>query len=254
MSFWKNGRKAWHWSDEMIGSVRTNIAVLLINSLAAPIMFLTLDDIQIVIGSLGLWSLDPLIWKALPVWGAMATTVVIVDFTDYWIHRSMHIGPLWRIHMVHHSDAHLNHTTSYRIHILQSVYMNCVMMVVATFLSLPAITAAISILGLNMYNKFVHIDADIHFGPFNKILSSPRLHRWHHAENPESYGKNIANIFSLWDVLFGTYYLPGKCTENIGFHGRPANNLLLIMSWPFKMWFEDMKFTANQNKHKQKST
>ena len=46
------------------------------------------------------------------------------------------------------------------------------------------------------------------------------------------YGKNLANIFSFWDVLFGTYYVPGPCKEPLGFEGSPNHNLPKLFFWP----------------------
>ena len=40
------------------------------------------------------------------------------------------------------------------------------------------------------------------------IVVSPRFHRWHHTSEAEGLDKNFAGLLPLWDILFGTYYMP----------------------------------------------
>jgi len=45
-------------------------------------------------------------------------------------------------------------------------------------------------------------------GPLRAVLASPRFHRWHHTSAKEGRDKNFAGLLPLWDILFGTYYMP----------------------------------------------
>ena len=53
------------------------------------------------------------------------------------------------------------------------------------------------------------------FGPFERLLVSPRFHRRHHgldSGGPQDGpgGENFAVLFPLWDMLFGTAnFAPG---------------------------------------------
>ena len=39
----------------------------------------------------------------MPFWTKLIISVVLYDFTTYWIHRASHLVPLlWRLHRVHH--------------------------------------------------------------------------------------------------------------------------------------------------------
>jgi sterol desaturase/sphingolipid hydroxylase (fatty acid hydroxylase superfamily) len=82
-------------------------------------------------------------------------------------------------------------------------------------------------------NAYVHMDVDWGHGPLRLIIASPRFHRWHHADTPELYGKNIANMFPFYDVMFGTYIDPGVCREPMGAIGVPENHFLKLMAYPF---------------------
>lgn len=40
------------------------------------------------------------------------------------------------------------------------------------------------------------------------IFSSPAMHQIHHSTKEEHIDKNFSRIFSFWDYLFGTLYVP----------------------------------------------
>lgn len=54
------------------------------------------------------------------------------------------------------------------------------------------------------------------FGPLRAILASPRFHRWHHTSAEEGRDKNFAGLLPLWDILFGTYYIPDSQPTGFG--------------------------------------
>ena len=55
---------------------------------------------------------------------------------------------------------------------------------------------------------FQHSNIELRFGWLNYIISSPQLHRWHHSKLPQESNMNYGNNFIVWDLLFGSYYLP----------------------------------------------
>ncbi len=56
----------------------------------------------------------------------------------------------------------------------------------------------------------IHANTRINFGFLKYIFATPQYHHWHHCEDPKYYGHNFAAVFPFIDMLFGTYYLPGK--------------------------------------------
>jgi sterol desaturase/sphingolipid hydroxylase (fatty acid hydroxylase superfamily) len=46
------------------------------------------------------------------------------------------------------------------------------------------------------------------WGPFRTVVASPRFHRWHHTDETAARDKNFAGLLPMWDILFGTYYMP----------------------------------------------
>ena len=86
-----------------------------------------------------------LTWLKTYGWAGQAATVVslmlAVDFFYYWMHRLQHVSPwLWQEHLLHHTDEHVNVTTTGRTHILeQVVWPLFVSMPMALLLKLPPV-------------------------------------------------------------------------------------------------------------------
>jgi sterol desaturase/sphingolipid hydroxylase (fatty acid hydroxylase superfamily) len=61
---------------------------------------------------------------------------------------------------------------------------------------------------LTLMAILVHANVDWDWGPLRPVVVSPRFHRWHHTDEAEARDKNFAGLLPLWDILFGTYYMP----------------------------------------------
>ena len=140
------------------------------------------------------------------VWLAMR------DFFYYWLHRLQHAsGWLWAEHAVHHSDEHVNVTTSTRHHWLEApltvLFINIPLLLL---LNPPIITITIvsTILGLTEFTN--HMNFRFGLGRFSWIIATPQNHRIHHSRLEEHSNKNFAAFLPIWDVIFGTYYAPKK--------------------------------------------
>jgi sterol desaturase/sphingolipid hydroxylase (fatty acid hydroxylase superfamily) len=59
-----------------------------------------------------------------------------------------------------------------------------------------------------MMSAFVHANLNWTLGPFRYVLASPVFHRWHHTAAERGGSKNFAGTFPIWDLLFGTFYMP----------------------------------------------
>ena len=60
--------------------------------------------------------------------------------------------------------------------------------------------------GLNGF--FQHCNIEMRMGFLNYIISGPELHRWHHSKFGEESNNNYGNNLIIWDLLFGTWFLP----------------------------------------------
>ena len=232
ISFFKNGMSAFRWKLGIRQSAVTNIAISITHMAIAPGVYLLNQLFRDAYKALSVPHIPMEFWTPLPLAALIVIAIITHDFADYWCHRLLHMKGFWTIHAVHHSDTDMNHTTSMRIHVLESVAMAATYTLMLSWIGLPPVGSAALSLLFSWYNRFVHINADIHFGPLVKVFATPRFHQWHHAEESEAHNTNFGNMFSAWDVLFGTYRVPGPCTSVLGFEGTPRHNYFKLMAWP----------------------
>lgn len=230
------GRDAVRWSSDLLASVRSNIFLSVFNPLLAPLLVIGVLLTRQGYDALGLPQTPLGFWDQVPLWLTILAWVIAIDFIDYWVHRLLHMRGFWDVHAVHHSDETMNWTTSARMHILEVVVMQVGYILLASWLNIPAEgIGAIAALRL-LHNNWVHTKYDIHLGPLVKVISTPRFHHWHHANDKAAYDTNFANTFAFWDVMFGTYRVPGPYKGAFGFEGTPGNDLLKLLLWPYLQW------------------
>jgi sterol desaturase/sphingolipid hydroxylase (fatty acid hydroxylase superfamily) len=135
--------------------------------------------------------------------------LVLSDLSSYWLHRLMHRVPaLWRFHAIHHSPKTVRWSTIGRVHPVNELlnYLFGVVPCLAIGLPFNAVLAMIPV--FMWWAVAVHSDIKFDNGPLRAVFVSPIFHRWHHTHSHEGGDKNFANVFSLWDWLFGSYYMP----------------------------------------------
>ncbi|MEH2387652.1 MAG: sterol desaturase family protein [Nostoc sp.] len=157
-----------------------------------------------------------------PIWIQILIMILSGDFLRYWLHRAAHTwNLLWRFHAVHHSVHKLYWLNLGRFHPLdRSLQLLCD--------SLPFIFLSVSKEVLALYSViysikgfFQHCNIDVKLGWFNYIISGPELHRWHHSTNISESNNNYGNHVIIWDILFGTYFLPNdKNVSELGLLNR----------------------------------
>ena len=148
--------------------------------------------------------------------------VLFADFFRYWFHRASHEWySLWRLHAVHHSPHKLYWINVGRFHPIDKTLQ-------FLFDSLPFIIVGVSEEVLAIYfvfyainGFFQHCNIDLKLGFLNYIISGPELHRWHHSFMIEEANKNYGNNLIIWDLLFGTWFLPtDRAIKELGLKNR----------------------------------
>lgn len=151
-----------------------------------------------------------LYWLKLPLWLHAIAALLMLDFIGaYLVHLIQHkIAWMWHFHKIHHTDTAVDTTTALRHHPVESVFR-----VIALFVAIVTMGAPIWMVMLYQtisafMSQFNH--ANIHLpGWLDKGLSwivvSPDMHKVHHSRHQPETDSNYANIFSIWDRLFGTF-------------------------------------------------
>ena len=131
---------------------------------------------------------------------------IVIDFYGYWAHRWSHqINFFWNKHAIHHSSEEFNLACALRQSISSFVNLFTFLLIPAALLGVPTKVIVITLpiqLFLQFWYHTVYIKK---LGFLEKFLVTPSHHRVHHAINPEYMDKNHAQIFIVWDKMFGTF-------------------------------------------------
>lgn len=173
----------------------------------------------------------------LPLWLQAVAILVLGDLIGYWMHRAFHGRRLWRFHAIHHSSVDLDWLSAVRLHPVNDALMR-----IAGTLPLLALgLAPVAVIGvapvLAVMAVVVHANVSWDWGPLRAVIASPRFHRWHHTDESAARDKNFAGILPLWDILFGTYYMPrGMKPAQFGTATPVPTGLLGQLWFPFSRW------------------
>jgi len=172
---------------------------------------------------------------AAPLWLQAVGIIVIGDFIGYWVHRYTHQGWWWRVHAVHHSSQQLDWLAAARVHPFNDA-INAVTRVLPLLAMGFAPLAVAGILPfLTLFAITLHANLNWDYGPLRTIIASPRFHRWHHTSAEEGRDKNFSGVFPVWDVLFGTWYMPrGVQPQFFGVSDPVPATILGQMAYPFR--------------------
>jgi len=220
-------------------SAVVNLVFLKMGVYVAGLFFFLVVGAQTVYESFGLPQIPREFWDGQNFWVTAFCVLFVYDFSVYWAHRFMHGGWLWPMHAVHHSDKHLHFLSWSRGHPVEQAFMAVFLVFSSTWmgLSVGEIAGIALIRALSQY--YVHTNIDWDHGPLKYIFVSPRMHRWHHVDHPDAYDKNFGSIFSIFDVIFGTYYNPHSAVDMpTGYVGMPANDLVKLFTHPFTEWWK----------------
>ena len=146
-------------------------------------------------------------------------TIFLADMVGYFRHRLEHTRLLWPSHVLHHSDADMTWMAIYRFHPINRLTTSVIDSGALFVVGFPAWAIAINYLVRHYYGAFIHANLPWTYGWLGKVFVSPAMHRWHHVREGQGVGSNFATVFSVFDLLFKTYYVPGPCNVPLGVNG-----------------------------------
>lgn len=172
-------------------------------------------------------------------------SLLLLDIVIYWQHRLFHRVPiLWRLHKVHHADAHVDTSTGLRFHPIEIVLSILVKLVAVSVLGAPAIAILIFEIALNGLAMFNHANIRLPPAiekPLRLVLMTQILHRIHHSQRVSETNSNYGFSVIWWDWIFGSYKSDAKKPDNeidIGLreYPSPKQNASLwgLLVMPFK--------------------
>jgi sterol desaturase/sphingolipid hydroxylase (fatty acid hydroxylase superfamily) len=169
------------------------------------------------VAGFGLWPAD---WN---IWAQLALAAVIIEFGGYWVHRVCHETDFfWRFHSTHHSAERLYWLNAGRDHPLGASLTTIGQMAPVIILGVSEECMVLYLVLQSIHGLFQHANINVKLGPLNWLFSMAELHRWHHSLKLEEANTNYGLTLIVWDVVFGSRYLPdspGPC--NIGIESMP---------------------------------
>ena len=157
---------------------------------------------------------------------SMVSQILLTDFLLFYMHYIFHKVPvLWEFHKVHHSAEVMTPITAYRMHPVEVVFnMNVTALFTGvllglfvyltdggrpgfTILGVNAIQFAFYVVGFNLRHSHVPLG----YGSIlSQVFVSPWMHQVHHSRETRHLDRNMGFIFSFWDRVFGTLYVPKR--------------------------------------------
>jgi sterol desaturase/sphingolipid hydroxylase (fatty acid hydroxylase superfamily) len=179
---------------------------------------------------------------ALPLWAFTIVGLLVLDLIGAWfIHWTEHkVRWMWRFHLVHHTDTHVDTTTANRHHPGESVF-RFVFTTMAVFIAGAPMWMVMMYQALSVaVSQFNHANIQLP-AKVDRLLSwvlvTPNMHHVHHHYVLPYTDSNYGNIFSVWDRLFGTFMTlePNKLTYGVDTHMKPEENEVLssLLKIPF---------------------
>ncbi len=139
-------------------------------------------------------------------WLVWLVAFLAMDFAGYWNHRLKHkVNYFWNIHVIHHSSEEFNLACALRQSISNLIGYFPLMLIPAALVGVPFEVIAI-LAPVHLFAQFWYHTQHIgKMGWLEYIIITPSQHRVHHAINPEYIDKNLGQILSIWDRMFGTF-------------------------------------------------
>ncbi|HYG03508.1 MAG TPA: sterol desaturase family protein [Chryseosolibacter sp.] len=137
-------------------------------------------------------------------------SIIFLDFwAGYLVHFIFHqYAFLWHFHSIHHSDNHVDVTTTFRQHPVESLirigfnlsgmmFLGIPSWMLLIYLTLSTIHAQIEHANIRLPDKLDRL--------LQYIIVTPNMHKIHHSRYQHETDTNYSNIFSWWDRMFRTY-------------------------------------------------
>lgn len=165
-------------------------------------------------------SLWPVGW---PLAVQVAVALIGMELFGYGFHRACHeVGVFWRLHAVHHSVPRLYVLNTFRLHPLDSILSLALQVAPLVLVGADARFMAVFLAVVFAHSMLQHSNADLRLGPLNWLFAGPELHRWHHSPKLTEQMTNYGTVMIVWDVVFGTRYLPaGRPPVDVGLGNMP---------------------------------
>jgi sterol desaturase/sphingolipid hydroxylase (fatty acid hydroxylase superfamily) len=157
----------------------------------------------------------------LPLVVQVPALLMVADFTQYWVHRTFHaVRLLWPFHAIHHSVEQMDWLAGSRLHLVDVILTRGLTYVPIFVLGFSEPALIVYVFLVAAQATFIHANVRWEFRALRRLVVTPAFHHWHHSAEREGIDKNFAVHTPIWDILFGTYYLPNRWPMAYGLADR----------------------------------
>jgi sterol desaturase/sphingolipid hydroxylase (fatty acid hydroxylase superfamily) len=145
-----------------------------------------------------------------PIWVELILSILALDLiAQYTVHFLLHKVPaMWRLHIVHHSDKHVDVTTGTRHHpidfLIRELFALGAVVIMGMPISFYFFYRIISVL----FTYFTHANMALPLRldkSLSYLIVTPNMHKFHHHYQLPWTDSNYGNMLSVWDRIFGTF-------------------------------------------------
>ena len=198
-----------------------DLSYFFVNSLLVEVLtILTLKPALILFDWARVDTLNHAIGRS-PILVQVLLIVLVADFTQYWVHRTFHsTAVLWPFHAVHHSAEEMDWLAGSRLHLIDVIITRGLTYVPIFVLGFSNSALMAYVFLVAAQATFIHANVRWRFPWVRRLIATPAFHHWHHSADRDAVDKNFAVHTPIWDILFGTYYLPDRWPTRYGLSDR----------------------------------
>lgn len=145
-------------------------------------------------------------WEAVWFVASFFWMVILHDAYFYWVHRLMHLKPIYRhVHLIHHRSTNPSPWTAYAFHPIEAVLEASIILVIAFTLPVHILAVILFTIFQITYNVYGHLGFELYPQGFHKSavgrwVNTSVSHNQHHSRFSGNYGL----YFVFWDRMMGT--------------------------------------------------
>lgn len=232
------------WKHALLNLFFT-LTTVIVNFAMAFLLYMAAEYVSAREFGLLYWLEELTTAEASNLWISVIVGLLVLDLISAWFaHWVQHkVRWMWKFHLIHHTDTHVDATSANRHHPGESV---------VRFLFT---TVAVFVTGAPMWMVLLYQSLSVVLSQFNHanislpqwldraiswVIVSPDMHKVHHHYVLPYTDSNYGNIFSVWDRLFGTFMTIDRDQLVYGvdthMHEHEHTNLFTLLLIPFRKY------------------
>ncbi|MEO0714547.1 MAG: sterol desaturase family protein [Pseudomonadota bacterium] len=141
-------------------------------------------------------------------WLQIPVVLLIQDWYFYWMHRAVHMSPLYeRVHKTHHLSTNPSAFSAFAFHPIEAMLEIAIFVVLIVVMPLHVTALFVAGFLSLIYNVYGHLGYEI----MPRFIARSRIGSWlntsaYHNQHHRTYRYNYGLYTVIWDKLHGTLH------------------------------------------------